>query len=76
MTPLLQRARSVARALGRSLLAVGLIHLPGGTLRAQGEQFSVPPNSILPNYNRVNLGQREALEGGAYVARTDDALAN
>jgi long-subunit fatty acid transport protein len=49
---------------------------PGGALRAQVEQFSVPPNSILPNYNRVSVGQREALEGGAYVARTDDALAN
>ena len=24
--------------------------LPGGTLRAQAAEFSIPPNSILPNY--------------------------
>lgn len=39
-------------------------------------EFSIPPNTILPNYNQVALRQREALEGGAYVARTDDAVAN
>jgi hypothetical protein len=75
MTPLLEHARSVTGATGTSLLAA-LILLPGGALRAQTVEFSVPPNSILPNYNRVSVGQREALEGGAYVARTDDALAN
>jgi hypothetical protein len=76
MSPLLQHARSVACAARRSLLAVCLFLLPGGSLRAQAGEFSIPPNSILPNYNRVSVGQREALEGGAYVARTDDALAN
>ncbi|HKU60754.1 MAG TPA: hypothetical protein VJQ44_06005 [Gemmatimonadales bacterium] len=45
-------------------------------LPAQASEFNIPPNTILPNYNRVVLGQREALEGGAYVARTDDAVAN
>jgi hypothetical protein len=30
---------------------------------------------VLPNYERVRLGQREALEAGAYVARTSDAVA-
>jgi hypothetical protein len=45
-------------------------------LRAQAATFAIPPNSIPPNYDRVSIGQREALEGGAYVARTDDALAN
>jgi long-subunit fatty acid transport protein len=76
MTPLQEHARSVALAGERCLLAACLILVPVGTLRAQAEEFSVPPNSILPNYNRVSVGQREALEGGAYVARTDDALAN
>ena len=75
MTPVLEHAGSVS-AVGRSLLAAGLFLLPGGPLRAQAGEFSVPPNSILPNYNRVSVGQREALEGGAYVARTNDALAN
>jgi hypothetical protein len=42
----------------------------------QSVDFTVPPNSIVPNYNRISVGQREALDAGAYVARTDDALAN
>ncbi len=45
-------------------------------LQAQVAQFTIPPSGIIPNYNRIGIGQREALEGGAYVARTDDALAN
>jgi hypothetical protein len=45
-------------------------------LRAQTAEFSIPPGGIIPNYDRVSVGQREALEAGAYVARTDDALAN
>jgi hypothetical protein len=73
MIPLLLQARSAARG---SLILVALFFLPVAALRAQGEEFSIPPNSILPNYNRISVGQREALEGGAYVARTDDALAN
>ncbi|MGH7676696.1 MAG: hypothetical protein ACREMV_15635, partial [Gemmatimonadales bacterium] len=30
---------------------------------------------VLPNYERVRIGQREALEAGAFVARTSDAVA-
>ena len=30
---------------------------------------------VLPNYERVRIGQREAHEAGAYVARTSDAVA-
>jgi len=30
---------------------------------------------LLPNYERIRVGQREALEGGAYVARTSDTVA-
>jgi hypothetical protein len=76
MTPLLQHAGSGMSSAGLSLLAACVFLLPGSPLRAQAGEFSIPPNSILPNYNRVSVGQREALEGGAYVARTDDALAN
>lgn len=42
-------------------------------VRAQDADFSLPPSGVLPNYGRVPVGQREGLEGGAYVARTDDA---
>src|SRR3954470_1151643 len=45
-------------------------------LQAQVTQFSIPPSGIIPNYDRIGIGRREALEGGAYVARTNDALAN
>jgi hypothetical protein len=72
MIPLLLHARSAARGS----LAAALLLLPPAVLRAQAGEFSVPPNNILPNYNRIGVGQREALEGGAYVARSDDALAN
>jgi len=30
---------------------------------------------LLPNYERVRIGQREALEAGAFTARTSDAVA-
>ncbi len=64
----------VAAARGILSLIPGLLlpHL----LQAQVGQFTIPPSGIIPNYNRIGIGQREALEGGAYVARTDDALAN
>jgi hypothetical protein len=43
---------------------------------AQGFEFDFPAGSILPNYDRVNIGQMEALEGNAYVARSHDAGSN
>lgn len=49
---------------------------PAAALSAQALAIEVPPSLILPNYNRVAIGQREGLEGGAFVARTDDAVAN
>ena len=74
MEPSEQNARSLAGA-ARGLVLISVLLLPPA-LPAQVAQFSIPPNAILPNYHRVSVGQREALEGGAYVARTDDALAN
>ncbi len=51
------------------LLSLAWTHV----LTAQITDFSLPPSGILPNYDRVLIGQREGLEGGAFVARTDDA---
>ena len=74
--------RSSDRTANPAAAAVrGIVSLIPGLLlphilQAQVAQFSIPPSSIIPNYNRIGIGQREALEGGAYVARTDDALAN
>jgi hypothetical protein len=60
-------------AIALTLLAAAL----GSTaLRAQPTTLSLPPGIILPNYERVPIGQREGIEGGAFVARTDDAVAN
>jgi long-subunit fatty acid transport protein len=38
-------------------------------------EISIPPTVLLPNYDRILIGQREGLEGGAFVARTGDAAA-
>jgi hypothetical protein len=54
------------------VMIVGL--LAPSAVRAQGD-FNLPPAGILTNYDRVPIGQREGLEAGAYVARTDDAAA-
>ena len=47
------------------------VALPGVILAQSG--IGVPPGNIVPNYDRVPVGQREGIEGGAYVARTGDA---
>ncbi len=68
-------ARAGAAAVRAILSLIPALLLPC-LLQAQVGQFTIPPSGIIPNYNRIGIGQREALEGGAYVARTDDALAN
>jgi hypothetical protein len=40
------------------------------------QAVAVPPSLILPNYDRLPVGQREGLEAGAFLARTNDAGAN
>jgi long-subunit fatty acid transport protein len=40
------------------------------------QAVAVPPNLILPNYDRLPVGQREGIEAGAFLARTNDAGAN
>ena len=39
-------------------------------------EISVPPTVLIPNYDRILIGQREGLEAGAFVARTGDAAAS
>jgi long-subunit fatty acid transport protein len=43
---------------------------------SQAPTVSLPGSLILPNYDRVPVGQREGIEAGAFVARTDDAVAS
>jgi len=43
---------------------------------AQLPPVVVPPNAVLPNYERIPLAGRESIEAGAFVARTNDAAAN
>ncbi len=52
-------------------LAVLLVAPPA---RAQST-FFLPPSAVLTNYDRVLIGQEEALEGGAFVARVADSTA-
>jgi len=58
--------------------AVAAVALAGAwTTAACGQdlQVVIPRSAVFPNYDRVPLGQREGLEAGAYLARTDDAAA-
>lgn len=75
MGPSEQTVRSVRGGARGSLILIVMLLLLPPALRAQAG-VTIPPSNIIPNYNRVSVGQREALEAGAYVARTDDALAN
>src|SRR6266576_2060197 len=47
-----------------------------GPVALAAQTVTVPPNLILPNYDRIPVGQREGIEAGAYLARTNDAAAN
>lgn len=42
-------------------------------LPAQSLSVAAPPSLLLANYDRVPVGQREGLEAGAFIARTNDA---
>lgn len=39
-------------------------------------QTPVPPSLLLPNYNRVLIGEQEALEAAAFVARAEGPVAS
>src|SRR5688572_28206990 len=57
---------------------VGLCASLGATCGAAAQlpPVVVPPNAVLPNYERIPLAGRESIEAGAFVARTNDAAAN
>jgi long-subunit fatty acid transport protein len=53
---------------------VGLLLVPSALQAQTDPKIAAPP--VLPNYQRMPVGEREALEAGAYIARTNDANAN
>lgn len=58
------------------LALVFALLLPPATLLAQSSAVTIPGGLLLPNYEQVPVGVREALEGGAFIARTRDGNAN
>src|SRR5215468_8067066 len=55
--------------------AVVLLWTPA-VVAAQSLPIPIPKALIFPNYDNVLVGKDQALEGGAYIARADDASAN
>ena len=56
-------------------LASVLLWTPA-VVAAQALPIPIPKALVFPNYDSVLVGKDQALEGGAYIARTDDASAN
>ena len=56
----------------RPLIAALAAVLAPAAARAQ---VLLPPSAIITNYDRILIGQEQALESGAYVARVADATA-
>jgi hypothetical protein len=61
------KARLAAAFISACLPAIGA---------AQRFPVEIPKALVFPNYDNVLLGKDQALEGGAYIARTGDASAN
>jgi hypothetical protein len=59
----------------RLRLAAVLLWTPA-VAAAQTLPIPIPKALLFPNYDNVLVGQNQALEGGAYIARADDAAAN
>jgi hypothetical protein len=57
-------------------LAVALFAWLPAVAAGQTLPVEVPKALVFPNYDNVLLGKDQALEGGAYIARTGDASAN
>ena len=77
MPTLASRRTPVSRALlGPTLLVGSLLLLPVHGLTAQDNRTPPVPSTIVPNFDRVRIGQVEGLEGGAFVARTGDSGSN
>jgi long-subunit fatty acid transport protein len=58
----------------RRLLALAIL-VAAPAARAQQSTWVMPPSAVLTNYDRVLIGQEEALESGAFVARVADSTA-
>ena len=65
----------VFSALRLPCVLAWVLFLLGSGAAAQQVGITLPPTSILPNYDRLPIGQTEALEAGAYLARAEGASA-
>jgi long-subunit fatty acid transport protein len=54
------------------IAALAAAALPAAAIAQSAPALPLPPSAILTNYDRVLIGQEEALESGAYVARVAD----
>jgi hypothetical protein len=70
------RRDSSARDGRRLALAAVLLFPCAALAQSFAIPVPVPKNIILPNYDNALVGQVEAVEGGAYLARTEDATAS
>jgi hypothetical protein len=61
--------------MNRLRLAAMLLWMPA-VAAAQALPVPIPKALVFPNYDNVLVGQNQALEGGAYIARAGDASAN
>lgn len=53
-----------------------LLSFPAVAPAQTSSAVTLPRSAALPNYERIPIGQTEALEAGAYLVRSGDALAN
>ena len=67
--------RRFSFALRFPCFSAAVLFLLASGAAAQQVGITLPPTSILPNYDRLPIGQTEALEAGAYVARAEGASA-
>src|SRR5512137_1299268 len=58
-----------------SLAAIAVLAALPARAQTIGNPSVVPPSAILTKYDRVLIGQEEALESGAFVARVGDSTA-
>jgi len=70
------RRVSSAHDGGRLALAAVLLVPCAALAQSPAVPVPIPKNIILPNYDNVLVGPVEAVEAGAYLARTSDASAN
>ncbi len=71
------RGRRLRPVVLPGVLAIAALPAAGpGRASAQELPAIRTPSSLIPNYDRVRIGQKEGLEGGAYVARTGDPGSN